>query len=112
MNEMIAAAKSGRGKGNAYARMKAEWTTVVEMHARSQPRETVRPGPVWILCVWAEKDERRDPDNVFAAVKFILDGLVAAKAIKGDGHKHIGRIEHHIVTDKERPGVTVSVQYP
>lgn len=107
MNEMIAAAKSGRGKGNAYSRQKALWTAVVARHAKSRK---VGPfaAPVFVTCVWYEANARRDPDNVHAAIKFVLDGLVAAKAIPGDGRTWIAGVEHSVRTGPN-PGVLVTV---
>lgn len=108
-NECIAAAKSGRGKGNGYSRLKAALTGVVENYARSY---CVKPmqGKVDVLCEWDEPTARRDPDNVESAIKFVLDGLVKAGVIAGDGHRHIGRITQ-VVTVRQfcQPGVRVTM---
>lgn len=113
-NEIIAAAKSGHGKGNAYSRMKATWGAIVA----TQARKALQPcaGAVRLICTWVEKDRRRDPDNVTAAVKFVLDGLVAAGIIAGDGWEHVSAIEHNwTVAGKGRgvyssPGVVVELE--
>jgi len=101
-NEIIAAAKSGRGKGNAFSRQKSAWTNAVSLRARAA-RIGPFPSPVTIECVWREPSARRDPDNVCAGIKFVLDGLVEANVIHGDGRKHIAKITHEVET-MERPG--------
>jgi len=41
---------------------------------------------------WYFKDKRKDPDNVYFAVKFILDGAVNNGLLKNDGQKNIRNI--------------------
>jgi len=87
MNEIIAAAKSGSGKGNAYARMKKEWTNIVCLTVQQfigTPMECVD-----IQFEWWCSSKRRDPDNIVVGRKFILDGLVQAGILKNDGWKQI-----------------------
>jgi hypothetical protein len=108
MNEILAAAKSGHGRGNAYARMKAEWGDVVWALAK-QARLT----PVNAAAVsfdWREKDRRRDLDNIAAAAKFVLDGLVLSGALLGDGQTHVTALSHRFSVDRERPGVLVTLE--
>jgi len=105
---MIAAAKSGRGKGNAYSRQKAVWTSTVAASARSHCLGHV-PSPVTITCVWHEPSARRDPDNVQAAVKFVLDGLVEAGVLSGDRRKDIASVRHEVITSNT-PGVAVTIE--
>lgn len=45
---------------------------------------------------WYRKDKKHDPDNIYFAIKFILDGLVKAKAIPNDGRKNIRHIHNYI----------------
>jgi Holliday junction resolvase RusA-like endonuclease len=78
VNELLAAAKSGRGKGNAYSRLKADWGQSVWAHAK-QARLRKVDGPAHISFVWREKNKRRDLDNISGGgQKLILDGLVKA----------------------------------
>lgn len=107
MNEIVAAAKSGRGRGNAYSRQKSAWTLVVAKAARDA-RVGPFPLPVSLHLIWCEPNARRDPDNVHAGTKFVLDGLVDAGVIPGDRRKNIISILHDVVTDKENPGVIVN----
>lgn len=107
MNEIIGAAKSGRGKSSAYSRQKATWTTAVALRARSE-RIGHFASPVSVSFVWREPSARRDPDNVCAGAKFILDGLVEAGVLEGDGRKHIARITHQVET-MAKPGGNAGV---
>lgn len=84
LNEVIAAAKGAGGRGHAYAKMKrdlGELVWVLAKAARLRPVTRAR-----LAFRWVEKDRRRDPDNVSSAGrKFILDGLVKAGVLPGDG---------------------------
>ncbi len=104
MNEIIAAAKSGRGRSNAYSRMKARFTAIA-MNAVSGMNPV---SSCSIHCQWTSKNSRKDPDNVAAGVKFVLDGLVNAKILPGDGRKHVVGISHSFVVSKI-PGVQIII---
>lgn len=41
-------------------------------------------GPIYVLFEWKVKSFARDADNVSAAAKYLMDGLVDAKIIPGD----------------------------
>lgn len=87
MNEVIAAAKGSGGRGRAYAAMKADWTDRIFWLAKAAKLQPV--GPVVFEFTWFEATRKRDPDNVSAAKKFILDGLVKAGVLQGDGWAHV-----------------------
>lgn len=85
LNDLIAAAKGTGGRGIMYAKLKREWTSVVWAEAKRQ-RLPAFPGRVVMAFRWLEEDKRRDPDNVAAGGrKLINDGLVLAGVLKGDG---------------------------
>lgn len=66
--------------------------------------------PALVTFVWVEKDRRRDPDNIDSAKKFILDGLIKAGILKGDGWKHIaGFGRPTFTTHKTKQGVKVII---
>lgn len=107
-NEIVAAAKSGRGRGNAYARQKAVWTNAVAVAALAAGMRRI-PSPVTVSCVWVEESARRDPDNVQAAIKFVNDGLVKAGVLAGDRRKDIAEIRHEVITG-DTAGVQVTIE--
>jgi hypothetical protein len=59
-----------------------------------------------------EKDRRRDKDNVASARKFVLDGLVLAKVLNGDGWRWIDGWWDRFSVNPDRPGVGVTIRVP
>lgn len=107
LNELVAAAKSGRGKGNAYSRLKRAWTDAVILHARAARLQPVHRAR--LIFRWQEAHRRRDPDNVAAGGrKLVLDGLVKAGVLPGDGWEHVAGWEDEF-TVAARPGVLVTI---
>lgn len=115
LNELISAAKGSGGHGTAYAQLKRQWTEAVWALAKAARID--KPGPferpVMIDFQWVERDRRRDPDNVAAGGrKLILDGLVAAGVLAGDGWRHIDGWWDRWTVDPARPGVGVTIRLP
>jgi len=108
MNEIVAAAKGNGGRGYMYSKMKAEWNTIVCLHAKAA-KLTAATGPVTVDFYWYEPSARRDRDNVAAAKKFVLDGLVTAGVLPGDGPKVVVGFSDKFGCDKARPGVWVTL---
>lgn len=77
-------------------------------HKRGMPKPvTVQ---VQILCQWVEPDNKRDIDNIEAAIKFILDGLKKAKVIPDDSRRWVPKVTHeHLPNDPTNAGVYVSI---
>lgn len=108
LNELLAAAKSGRGKGNAYSRLKRTWTDAVIYAARAS--RLGKAARVRLHFLWCERDRRRDPDNVAAGGrKLVLDGLVAAGVLPGDGWANVLGWSDSFVTG-QAPGVSVTIE--
>lgn len=59
---------------------------------------------------WYEMSQRRDPDNVFFAIKFILDALVTCNVIDDDSQKHIGEVRERVKVDKKCPRIEVVIK--
>lgn len=66
--------------------------------------------PVEIEFHWQCKDQKKDPDNIAFAKKFILDGLVASHVLAGDGWKHITGFSDRFILNAKDPGVTVVIR--
>jgi len=105
LNEIIDAAKQGNGKYQPYALMKEEYTNMITWIAKKLPKYE----KVALIITWYEPDRRRDPDNIMAGQKFILDGLVAAKGIPNDSQKYIVSIIHRFRVDKQNPRIEVEI---
>lgn len=68
-------------------------------------------GPVTVTFTWIEKDLRRDPDNICAGTKFVLDSLVELGRIPGDGRRWIKGISHYFPPpDKKAPRILVRIE--
>lgn len=67
--------------------------------------------PVRITVDWHEPNNRRDPDNVQAGIKFILDGLIHANRLPNDGRKWVKSIIHNShPADPKDPRVEVTLE--
>lgn len=102
LNEYINAERRNRFIA---AKIKKE-TTLRVVQDCAQTQEHI-DYPIHILCGWYTKNERKDPDNVAFAIKFLLDGIVTAGVLKNDTRKDILTISHFFFTDKNNPRVEV-----
>lgn len=92
------------------SKIKREETERVAWEARAAKMPPVSRYPVRISITWYSRDSRKDVDNVAFAKKFILDGLVEAGVLAGDGRKHVaGFGGEEFLIDKERPRVEVEL---
>lgn len=90
-NEMVEADRASKYGGN---KLKQEQTDRVAWLAKyaKLPRFECR---VRIVFRWIEPRWNRDSDNISAAVKYIMDGLVRAGVLKDDKIKHVGALLHY-----------------
>ncbi len=114
-NEMMAAAKKkipwlsgGKKKVFQYTVMKNEWTDKICIYFMKSKIPKMKA--VAVEFVWLEKDRKRDPDNITAAKKFILDGMVVAGIIPNDGWKQVKGLSDSFAVSKDNPGVIVTVK--
>ena len=105
LNEIIDAAKQGKGRYQPYALMKEEYTTMIGWLAKKLPNFE----KVALIITWYEPNSRRDPDNIMAGQKFILDALVQAGVIPNDSQKYIQGILHRFDVDRKNPRVKVEI---
>lgn len=105
LNEIIEAAKQGKGKYQPYALMKEKYTEMIAWIAKKLPSYE----KVALVITWYEPNSRRDPDNIMAGQKFILDALVQAGVIPNDSQKYIQGILHRFRVDKQNPRVEVEI---
>lgn len=73
------------------AKMKKQYTSHVR---RILMPLGLRFEKVSVSCLWIEPNKRRDPDNIAAAIKYVIDGMVEAKVIENDGWKQVEAIRH------------------
>ena len=65
--------------------------------------------PVYIYITWYMKDQRKDPDNIAFAKKFILDALVTNGILINDGQKQITGFQDLILNDKKNPRTEIKI---
>jgi Holliday junction resolvase RusA-like endonuclease len=106
MNDIIEAAKKGRGKYQPYNIMKEQYTETIMWHAKKLPKF----GKVNISITWYEKDARRDIDNIMGGQKFIMDSLVKIGTIKDDSQKYVKSINHQFEIDRKNPRIEILVE--
>ena len=108
MNEMIEArgnmyASWGSKRRSAYTGMKDKYTNAVADELRSQGCVPDEPHKTIALSIrWYEKNRRRDPDNISASKKFLLDGMVLAGVIENDGFKNITSIKERFCVSEDK----------
>ncbi len=104
MNEIIDDARSNKFKA---ATVKKRWTQAIACLIRK--RKPIK-GRCHIYFVWIEPNLRRDPDNIRAGAKMILDGMVDAGVIVKDSQKYIAGLHDIYKLDRKNPGVRVIVR--
>ena len=116
LNEIIA---RERGNLNAAAKAKHDATAYVSYIAARAAREQhwhTPEGRCRVTLTFVEINHRRDPDNVFAGAKYVLDGLTAradlgAGVIMDDSQACITLVcALADTTDREHPGVWVRIR--
>lgn len=119
MNEVISMAKvpmrgrKGGRKQNFYSVTKANLTHSCCQIALAHFRENALAYPIKVSVklhfLW-KITSNRDPDNVTAGEKFIIDGLVWAKILENDGAKQIKGIYHDFrIVPRPQQDVTLSI---
>jgi hypothetical protein len=107
MNEIIRESKKIKGNWSGYACQKRKIQGQICLFLNKLAKPYVR---VWIDFVWIEKTRKRDPDNVAAGKKFILDALVKNGTIENDGWKYVVGWTDSFVVDKNNPGVQFTIK--
>lgn len=101
MNEIIGEARKHWSKGAAQKKEQDE--IVTDCIAYENPLKPVI-GAVFLEFEWVEPDDKRDPDNIVAAKKFILDALQEMGIIKDDNMECIsGWKERWQVATPDKP---------
>lgn len=96
-------------RSNRYgaAEIKRNMTDICALYAKKMQPITER---VKMIFTWYCPNQKKDPDNICFARKFVLDGMVAAGVLENDGWKQIQGFEDHFEVDKEKPRVEIEMQ--
>ena len=109
LNQIIAHAKQRRGNWNSYSELKSSLNHEIGLFIREQRMGRFNK-PVWLRFVWRERNKRRDPDNICAARKFVLDSLVKEGVIENDGWKQVVGWFDKFQVSPDNPGVYVTIE--
>ena len=113
LNHVINEAKKG-GEGIAYSDLKLKLTNKVKLLANNQYLAQKSPKfdkKISFLFEWYSGSQRKDPDNIEFATKFICDGLKKLGVYKDDSYKLTSGIKiHRHIIDKEYPRVEIYIQ--
>jgi Holliday junction resolvase RusA-like endonuclease len=96
-------------RGNRYkaADIKSTMTYICTLYAKQLKPIEKR---VKLIITWYCKNQKKDPDNISFAKKYILDGLVKAGILQNDGWKQIAGFEDYFVVDMHKPRVEVELR--
>lgn len=84
LNDLLNAKGTVRGQWNGYNAQKCVWYGQIKTLCNAKGIGLQDPGYLTLLFV--EPNKRRDPDNVVAGgTKLVLDSLVGAGVLRGDG---------------------------
>jgi len=91
LNEVI-----GKNRKNRYAgaSLKKRTDRALTLLIKASGMEPLGDGPYDVRCEWVEPNRRRDPDNIYSAVKFVLDAMQTAGILERDGWQQIADIHH------------------
>lgn len=104
LNEYI---RQERGNKYVAAKTKKNETFAVSLFAREQGKPITHRSKIYFT--WFCKNQKKDPDNISFAQKYILDGLVKAGILQGDGWKDIRGLYHDFEIDKDEPRVEIVI---
>lgn len=107
LNKYTSACRTNPYKG---AKMKKDNERIVMFYIKKAKLKKIEHYPLKVHIDWYEKNRRRDIDGITFATKFILDSLVKLQVIEDDDQKHIRKIEHEILVDKENPRIEVTIE--
>lgn len=103
LNTYIDAERTNRYAG---AKIKHNMTYLSFMRARGHKNDFKRQR---IIFRWYCKNQKKDPDNISFAKKFILDGMVKAGVLENDGWKQVAGFQDEFYLDKQHPRVEVEL---
>ena len=78
LNDQIGYARASKPQSS---RIKREWSDTIGIIAYTLPEFE---GKIWLDFLWQVKNFGRDPDNICASAKYVMDGLKSAGKIKQD----------------------------
>jgi len=97
LNEYINRINANRYKGDSF---KKEIQQHIGWHVKASKLKPIT-NKVDLNIQWHESSARRDPDNIYSAVKYILDCLQDMGLLKNDTQKYIRNISNELFVGKD-----------
>ena len=116
LNEIVYHSRANFCAANKYKSDATAYVSEIAKHAAHEQHWHTPEGRCHVTLTFVEINHRRDPDNVFAGAKYVLDGLTAradlgAGVIMDDSQACITLVcALADKTDKEHPGVWVRIK--
>lgn len=111
LNEYTKANRSKYGQSIG-AKIKRDAEHLIALYIKSQGlTSTHYTRPVRIDFRWYMENQRKDPDNVCFAKKFILDALVRNGILENDNYSHVKGFTDEFYIDKENPRIEVDITH-
>jgi len=113
MNDIIDGSKTlirVRGKRRTYQYTKDKQWFSGKIADLCHLQRLVPMAKVGVQVVFREKRISRDPDNIIAGIKFILDGLTKAGVIRDDSFQYVKAISFGFEAEAEENQIIVSVE--
>jgi len=108
LNDLLRWKGKGRRGNLEYNRIKQEIER--EIYYLCTEQGIVWVPRAWFRFTWVERSRRRDMDNISSAGrKFILDGLVSARRLSGDGWKYVIGWEDVFRVDSQDERIEVQI---
>ncbi len=113
LNDILRAAgtvynSSTKKRTTAYSVMKKKFNRLIKEELLIQGCIPAIPHKrIWVAATWIENKRSRDPDNVRAGIKFVLDAMVDARVIEDDELVNISSITDTFEQSEKR-GVRVA----
>lgn len=95
LNEFVNSQRHNKYSGAA---LKKKFTMICGLAAKKIKKKLKKDTQYSLILNWTTKNNKKDPDNIYFGVKFILDGMVNAGVLQNDNRKFIKNIHHNITT--------------
>jgi hypothetical protein len=113
LNEIIDARaryfNKGKKRVDRYQQLKKEYENLIVSCIQLAKLRPIKKG--YFIFNWIEENRKRDPDNIAAARKFILDALVTAGILRNDGWSCVGGWHDSFTVKKgrQKSGVGITI---
>jgi Holliday junction resolvase RusA-like endonuclease len=98
LNEYIKFERANKFKA---IKLKKQYTDICGLFSKKIKSKIKKDTNYSLIINWTVKNNKKDPDNIYFAVKFILDGMVKAGVLQNDTRRFIGSIHHNISTGEK-----------